>query len=154
MKFEFKEYLEPVTPLVQKKKKYQNFTVTEIGGAEELKKWKDQQAELQAQSLAKREKVKELQKLFIAGPDAPVGDSVTWAGEATVVHGKGWGSSKMSWKDKLEFALSERKRLAKSEIVSDQALEWKKYDPLPVVQLPLFKRMKSWIRGIWDSANF
>lgn len=143
MKFEFDEVFNP-PPIVQNKKKYATFTVREIGGPIELARWKVEQELKWAQYQANRSAFKEKQKQFIAGPDAPQGDGVTWKGSGSIL-----GAKDADWKDKLSHALSERKRLATPEILT--ARESWSYEEPP--KPSLMKRFKQWIVNVWESAN-
>lgn len=135
------EYFNRPPALVQKKKEYENFTVTPIGGPEEILKWravqdsKDQAALMIHEGL--RTKAKEQ-----AGSGLPQGDGVTWKGQGTT------GSAE--WKEKLAFAKSERKRLAQKEAVS---LDWKRHTPLEPT-LTFTQKISRFIKNFWKNANF
>jgi hypothetical protein len=150
MEFKFDEVFSP-PPIIQNKKKYATFTVREIGGPAELAKWKVEQAAkwdaYQAERSAKREKMKQ----FIAGPEAPQGDGVTWTGKGMTEGFK--DLDKGNWKEKLEQVMSERKRLAAPIPESEQVI-YPPYVPEPEPKQTWFQRVKAFILNIWKTANF
>ncbi len=136
MKFDFKS----PPPVVQEKKKYANFTIREIGGPAEIGKWRAEQALKESKNERLRLAKIELQKeLMSAG--LPEGNGVTWDGKATV------GSA--GWSEKLEHALSERKRL--SEESTPEPFQWV---PDPEPHLNPLQKIVRWVKGIWMAANF
>ena len=137
MKFEFAEYLNPA-PIIQEKKKYATFTVREIGGPAELAIWRKEQENKWVAYQANREAFKDKQKQYIAGPDAPQGDGVTWQGSGSVD-----GFKDITWQDKLSHALSERKRLYKPEIVTDKKA-WV-YEPISEPKVSFLAKVKAFI---------
>ncbi len=128
--------------LVQTKKKYATFTVKEIGGPKEIIEWRRLQAEKEARNQTIRMQLVESQKDKMFGPDAPVGDGVTWKGSASV--------TTSSWKDKLEFALEERKRLAKIDEDYTPSFKW---EITPEPKLTVWQKVKRVLKDIWDSAQ-
>lgn len=131
MKFEF--YEEPAH--VQKKKKYANFTIREIGGPEELAKWKEVQAAKEA-----------VQRLRISARDERLKAFEAETGQKldtpTVQTG--------SWDEKLAFAKAERARLKKIEDLVNQPA----WEPLPKPKLSLWGRVKQFFKDRWTGANF
>lgn len=134
--------------LVQKKKKYQQFTVTEIGGPAEILIWRQKQAEKEAANQVVRLQLVDKSKDRMFGADAPQGDGVTWKGNAGLRHGRGDGAE--TWADKLAYAKDRQKNYMKPELID---LPKQVYD-FSKPKLSLFKRFTSWISGLWNHANF
>lgn len=148
MKYEFKDILDPPEVIhIQTRKKYANFTVTEIGGPEQLAAWKIDQAAKWEAYQANRAAFKEKQKQFIAGPDAPQGDKVTWAGSGTNVSNRD-----VPWQDKMQQAMEARKKLFALEPIS--AERSKPYEPMPEPKLSVLGRIKKAFWSFWGQANF
>lgn len=127
-----------VIPLVQTKKKYATFTVTEIGGPEEIIKWRaQQQAKQEAIAMAQQmrdQRLLDFEKEQGIKLDAPT------------LHNT-------SWEEKVMFVASERERLAKLEHnVRAVDLTW--FTSFDEPKPSIFNRIKSFVGSIWANANF
>ncbi len=129
MNFEF----DPV-PVVQEKKKYANFTIREIGGPEEIVKWREMQAAKEAvyrcRLSARDERISQF--------EAETGQKLASPEVKTA-----------SWQEKLEQAMAERKRLAERVEVARESYQLPVEPPKPILQ-----RIIGFFKSIWKNANF
>lgn len=123
-------------PIVQKKKKYQTFTVTTIGGPDEIGKWRAIQS-AKAEVFQMRLRARETR---IQEAEASLGVKL----DAPTIH-------TTSWAEKQAFAKGEQVRLA-TEI--SKVSEWPPWEYIPEPPKPLFSRIKSFLKRLWLSANF
>lgn len=121
-------------PVVQKKKKYSTFTVREIGGPDEIGKWREMQA---AKEATYRLKLKSRDER-LAAFQAETGQLLA----KPTIH-------TTSWAEKQAFAKSERIRLAKLEDVAERTFE-----PTPEIKKTLFQKISGFFSRVWKSANF
>ncbi len=131
MRFDFED---PV-PIVQTKKKYATFKVTPIGGPEEIIKWRQMQ-----------EAKETTYRMRLAAKDARISSFEAELGQKLE-------SPKVKtadWKEKLDFAMSERARLAKIEEVASTYVR-PDFEPEPKT---VFQRIAGFFKRIWASANF
>jgi hypothetical protein len=133
-----------VIPIVQEKKKYQNFTVREIGGPAEIIVWRAEQARKELANQAFRMQVVEAQKTKMIDPTLE-DKGVTWKGSAGTQPRMG------SWADKLAEGKEMRKDYMKPELLTKEA--WT-YEPYVEPKKTFFQRIKGAIRAFWDSAKF
>lgn len=121
-------------PLVQKKKKYQTFTVKEIGGPAEIVKWREMQAAKESAyrvTLKSRdERLSEFEEKTGQRLDEPT------------IHTS-------SWAEKQAFATSERARLA--QLVDVASSPWLYESP----EVPtFFQKVARFFKRLWADANF
>lgn len=129
------EFLDPPA-IVQKKKKYQTFTVTPIGGPAEIIKWRQQQ---EAKESLYRLRLGDRNNR-IANFESKLGQKL----DAPTIH-------TTSWAEKQAFATEERQRLKKAE---DVVLEYPPWESAPEPKKTLFQRFKGFIVSLWQHANF
>lgn len=128
-------------PVIQAKKKYQNFTVREIGGPAEILVWREAQAKKEREALAMREMAREMAKVK-AGEGLPDGDGVM-----TTVQGE---TSRNSWQERLAHGMEMRRAYGKAEIITDPVA----WVPPPPPKLSILKRLFCFITSFWKNANF
>ncbi len=121
-------------PVVQKKKKYSNFTIRPIGGPEEIIAWR--QAQEAKEALYKM--TVEARNIRLRKFEAETGQKL----DAPTIH-------TTSWHEKVAFAQKERQRLAKQV---ENVTGLGPYVPIP--KKPWHLRCVDFIKGIWKSANF
>lgn len=131
MKFEFE-----VSPLVQEKKKYATFTVREIGGPEEIVKWRQQQ-----------EAKESIYRLRLGERNTRIETFEKETGQILDQPTLG----KTPWAEKLAFAKSEQARLAKAEENVTKYPPWE--PPTAPKQTPL-QKIGSFLKRLWTNANF
>ena len=129
------DFLSP-PPLIQEKKKYKNFTVTEIGGPDEIVKWREMQAAKESiyhLRLGERDgRIRQFEKETRQVLDSPKVNTRTW-------------------EEKLVAAQSERKKLSK---VERKVLECPPWEPIPEKKPSFFQRVKNFFVSFYRSANF
>ncbi len=121
-------------PIVQKKKKYETFTITPIGGPDEIVKWRQVQ---EVKESVYRMRLNEREGR-IAEVEASLGQKLA----SPTVH-------TTSWAEKYAFAQSERKRLARIEAVATRT--WEAPEP---IKLSITQRIAGFVKRVWLSANF
>jgi hypothetical protein len=132
----WEKLFESPIPIVQEKKKYANFTITEIGGPLEIIKWREQQAAKEY-----------VQRMRLGARD----DRLTAFEELTEQKLATPKISQANWDEKLDFAMSERKRLAKlDERVQDNP-PWL---PTPEPKKSVIQRITGFFKNIWSDAQF
>lgn len=132
MNFEF----DNVVPLVHEKKKYTNFTVTEIGGPEEIIKWRQMQ-----------EAKESLLRLKLGARDTRLTDYEALIGQKLDTP----KISSMTWAEKAAFASSERERLAKLEA---NVIKYPPWVPEEKPKPTFFQRIKGFFKSLWTESNF
>jgi hypothetical protein len=135
--------------IIQEKRKYANFTVTDIGGPVEIIAWRARQKEIEAMNQTIRMQNLDHQKNTMFGIDAPQGDGVTWEGSAVT---QGWKSD-TTWRDKLNFVKSEKKRLATLELRDLNSDPLFTLTPEAPSKKTLLQTIKGWIKNLWESAQ-
>lgn len=131
------EHLFDPPPLVQKKKKYATFTLREIGGPEEIGKWRAIQA---SKEEAYRMRLEDREKR-----------SAMFESESGQVIDKPVLAAKESWATKVERANAERVRLAKAE---ETVTEYPPWEALKPPKQSLFTKITSFLKKLWNNANF
>lgn len=122
--------------LVEEKKKYANFTIREIGGPDDIIKWRQQQ-----------EAKESLVRLRLAEKDQRL-ESFEKELDQPLSRGQ---IATRSWGEKQAFAESERKRIAELE---ENVIQHPAWEPLTKPKKNLLQRIRDSIAGIWKSANF
>lgn len=132
MKFDFLDE----SALVQKKKKYANFTIKEIGGPEEIKKWREMQAAKES-----------IYRMRLNQRDERLANFEQETRQKLVTP----EIKTRTWAEKQAHAESERHRLSQAEL--DVIL----YPPWEVSEPPkktLLQRFTNFISSVWKYANF
>lgn len=122
--------------VVQKKKKYATFTVKEIGGPEEIVKWREMQA---AKESLYRMKL-QTRENRIQDFEAELGQKI----DAPTISSK-------SWIEKMHDAQEERERLAKSE---EKVTAYPPWEPRPIEKRSLWGLFTGFIKRVWNDCNF
>ena len=129
------DFLNPPA-IVQQKKKYATFTVREIGGPEEIIKWR-----------AEQEAKESIYRLRLGERDKRLDDFSRLIGQPLDTPKVGV----RNWKEKLEFAKSERERLSKAE---QAVIDYPPWEPPVIPPKTIFQKIKDFCRSLWKSANF
>ncbi len=123
-------------PIVQKKKKYTNFTIKEIGGPEEIIKWrKEQEAKAHLHQLrlnARDDRIRSYEELTGQKLETPQ-------------------LSGRSFADKMAEAIQRKEEYGKAELAVIANPPW--VPPVPP-QLTLFQKIIRFFKQIWTHANF
>ena len=135
MKKDLSDFLN-VAPLIEEKKKYQNFRVVPIGGPAEIGKWRAMQ---EAKEYAYRIKLGER--------DARISEAEKTLGKLDEPK-----LSKQGWKEKSAFAAIERQRLAQLEPVTTDYSKLGLSSPEP--KKTVFQRVTGFLKRIWSNAQF
>lgn len=127
MQFEFESN---VIPIVQRKKKYQNFTVVEIKDIEAFRKnqAKVEEAYLNACS-ARGARMAAFRAASPDGVDSPT-------------------LSRPDWKQRYQEAMDRQKSFHQIEYPAPHS-----YVPDPEPTLTLIQKCKRWISSVWEAAN-
>lgn len=122
--------------LVQAKKKYANFTIKEIGGPEEIIKWRQQQ---EAKDSIHRIRVSDREDRV-----KQVRDTIGKDLSLPTIHTS-------SWAEKLAFVDSEKKLI---EEMRKKVIAYPSWVATEPPKLSLGQRIKSFFVNIFKSANF
>ena len=131
------DYLERPAIVQVEKKRYSTFKITPIGGPEELKKWRaEQAAKLEAYNLRREQTKDKHVEIISGGPDAPLGE-LTWKGKALL-------SDPAKWDDKLKQAKANRRKLLEPEILTSP----KSWTYEPIEKPSLKQRFFNWVSSV------
>lgn len=131
MNFEFSD---PI-PLVQQKKKYSTFTITPIGGSEEIVKWREMQA---AKEMAYR--------MRLNARDGRISEYEALSGQKLDTP----QVKTADWQEKVSFALMERKRLAEAEA---RVTEYPPWEIAPESKKTIIQKIVGFFKQIWVNSN-
>ena len=132
MKFEHSDPIE----MVHRKRKYSEFKITEIGGPEEIIKWRAQQA---AKESIYREKLR-LRDLRIASFESHIGQKLY---TPTLKN--------TTWAEKLAFVEAEKKELAAQK---KKVIEYPPWEPIPQPKKTILQQIFGFFARIWKTANY
>ena len=129
-------YLNTPSAEVQKKKKYANFTIREIGGPTEIIEWRRRQEAKEA-----------LYKLTLKARDERIASFESETSQkldVPTIH-------TTSWAEKQAFVKSERERLAK---IDERVADMPAWIPIEEPKLTILQKIGQFFKNIWKNANF
>lgn len=130
------DFLTQQAALVQKKKKYATFTIKDIGGPEEIKKWREQQAAKET-----------VYRMRLSARDERVETYEKELGQKLATP----RLSKPDWAEKYALAQEEREKISKAVQALVDHPPWK---PVTSPKVTVFQRIIRFFGNIWKNANF